>query len=164
MECREINSHCPRWKPPPHVWPARLEATCRLRMNHVVIIVKIYFLLYRGNLHLVFCHGRTVHGSQYWLVAGFYLAAVASDVLLQNPSPVPIGEKAMFTCSAISLGIIWITNAVNNTIGPHDPTSTMPVPRTAAITVPAIPLNNNTNITCLTIEQQQNTTQLYIYG
>ena len=92
----------------------------------------------------------------------FYQVAVASDILLQNPSPVPLGGVAVFNCSTTTAGIIWSTTAVDSS-QVHD-SAVGNVLRSSQLLVPAITVNNNTNITCRTFEQQQHTTQLYIYG
>ena len=72
--------------------------------------------------------------------------AVASDVLLQNPSPVPLGEEAVF-------------NAISSSEVPNSATF-----RSSQLLVPAITVNNNTIITFLTCDWEENTTQLHIYG
>ena len=68
----------------------------------------------------------------------------------------------MFTCSATTLAIGWFTTAVNRS--QESDSAVGNVLRSSKLLVPALPVNNNTNITCLTFEQQENTTQLYIYG
>ena len=88
--------------------------------------------------------------------------AVANDVLLQNPSPVPLGGVAEFNCSATTKSITWSTTAVSSSQVSSSAVGN--VFRSSQLLVPAITVNNNTNITCETFERQENTTQLYIYG
>ena len=88
------------------------------------------------------------------------MTANASEVTLtHNPSPVPLGGVAVFTCRATTLAIIWFTTSsqvADSVVGN--------ILRSSQLFVPAFPVNNNTNITCKTFEQKENTTQLYIYG
>ena len=91
------------------------------------------------------------------------MAANASDVtLIQNPSPVPLGGVAVFTCRATTLAIFWSTTAVNSS--QISDSTVGNILRLSQLFVPAPSVNNNTNITCKTFEQQENATQLYIYG
>ena len=90
------------------------------------------------------------------------LVAVANDVLLQNPSPVPLGGVAVFTCSATTVAIIWSTTAVNSSQVSNSAVGN--IFRSSQLLVPAITVNNKTNVTYNTFEQQKNTVQLYIYG
>ena len=92
--------------------------------------------------------------------------AVANDVLIQNPSPVPLGGVAEFVCNATSYGLFWIQNAS----GGVEPPVTNPAgnaPRSIRLQLPAISVNNNTNIKCQTAgpgPTLSTTTQLYIYS
>ena len=91
------------------------------------------------------------------------MTANASEVTLtHNPSPVPLGGVAVFTCRATTLAIIWFTTAVNSSKVADSVVGN--ILRSFQLFVPAFTVNNNTNITCKTFEQQENTTQLYIYG
>ena len=93
------------------------------------------------------------------------LAAVTKDSLLHNPSPVPLGGVATFTCSGYCAttvrGLLWTTNAVNGSQVPD--TAVGNIWRSSQLHVPALPVNNNTDIHCQTFEQQ-NIERLYIYG
>ena len=87
----------------------------------------------------------------------------ASAVVIQNPSPVPLGEVAEFVCNATSFGLFWIQNATNSS----EPPVTNPAgntTRSIRLLIPAILVNNNTNITCRTAEQTFSSAELYIYG
>ena len=92
--------------------------------------------------------------------------AVANDVLIQNPSPVPVGGVAEFVCNATSFGLFWIHNASDSV----EPPVTNPAgnaPRTIRLVLPAILVNNNTNIKCQTAGPGQTlstTAQFYIYS
>ena len=96
----------------------------------------------------------------------FILVAVANDVLIQNPSPVPLGGVAEFVCNATSFGLFWIHNASASV----EPPVTNPggnVPRSIILVLPAISMNNITNIKCQTGgpgPTLSTTTQLYIYS
>ena len=87
---------------------------------------------------------------------------VTKDVLLHNPSPVPLGGVAVFTCSATTVGMSWTTNAVNCCEVPD--TAVGNVWRTSQLRVPALPVNNNTYINCQTFERQGEAERFYIYG
>ena len=70
-----------------------------------------------------------------------------NGVVVQNPSPVPLGGVAEFVCNATSFGLIWIHTAS----GGIEPPITNPsgnAPRSIRLKLPAISVNNNTNITC----------------
>ena len=89
------------------------------------------------------------------------MTASTSDItLIQNPSPVPLGGVAVFTCSGTTKWIIWSTNTISSSHVSYSAVGN--ILRLSQLFVPALPLNNNTNITCKTFEQQENTTQLYI--
>ena len=91
------------------------------------------------------------------------MTANASEVTLtHNPSPVPLGGVAVFTCRATTLEIIWSTTAVNSSKVADSVVGN--VLRSSQLFVPAPSMNNNTNITCKTCDRQENTTQLYVYG
>ena len=87
---------------------------------------------------------------------------VTKDILLHNPSPVPLGGVAVLTCSATTVGMSWTTNAVDCYEVPD--TAVGNVWRTSQLRVPALSVNNNTDINCQTFEQQENIERLYIYG
>ena len=84
-------------------------------------------------------------------------------MVVNNPSPVPLGGVAVFTCSATAEAIFWTSTAVNATqlMG----TSGVGIrPRSLLLQVLAIAENNNTNATCKTADQRKKTVQLLIYG
>ena len=92
--------------------------------------------------------------------------AGANGVIIQNPSPVPLGGVAEFVCNAISHGLFWIENAKNSSEPPVSNPGGNSL-RSIRLLVPAIPVNNNTDITCQTggtTVTLTNTTQLYIYS
>ena len=96
----------------------------------------------------------------------FILVAVANGVIVHNPSPVPLGGVAEFVCDATSFGLFWIHNASDS----FEPPVSNPggnSPRTIRLVLPAISVNNITNIKCQTAgpgPTLSTTTQLYIYS
>ena len=91
----------------------------------------------------------------------------SDDVTLNNPSPVPLGTTAVFTCSGTGIAIVWdpanATNAsvMGDSFGGN-------VFKTSRLSVLAIEENNNTAITCVVFrtirENLQRTKTLTIYG
>ena len=96
------------------------------------------------------------------------MTAVSSseDVTLDNPSPVPLGTTAVFTCSGTGLGIVWDTANANTSFMGDSQTGN--VFRTSRLSVPAIEENNNTAITCVIVRtiggNLQRTENLTVYG
>ena len=86
----------------------------------------------------------------------------AEDVTLDNPSPVPLGTTAVFTCSATAFSIGWDTPNTTNATDMGD-SQTGNVFRTSKLSVPAIEKNNNTAITCIAGSLQKNEI-IKIYG
>ena len=74
--------------------------------------------------------------------------SLSDDVTLNNPSPVPLGTTAVFTCSATAFSIGWDPgNATNTSVMSVDQAGN--VFRTSKLSVLAIEKNNNTAITCV---------------
>ena len=97
------------------------------------------------------------------------MTAVSStdDGTLDNPSPVPLGTTAVFTCSGTGVSIGWLPgNATNISVMGDSQIGT--VFRTSRLSVPAIEENNNTAITCIIFRtiggNLQRTENLIIYG
>ena len=95
-----------------------------------------------------------------------HCAVSASGVLIQNPSPVPLGGIAEFVCNATSSELFWIHNTTNSSELPENTMSENARSTTRSVTllVPAILVNNNTDITCQTAENNSSSAKLYIYG
>ena len=88
----------------------------------------------------------------------------SDDVTLDNPSPVPLGTTAVFTCSATAFSIGWDpANAATNTTVMADSQLAGNVFRTSKLSILAIVKNNNTVITCVAGNLQRNEI-LKIYG
>ena len=89
----------------------------------------------------------------------------SDDVTLDNPSPVPLGTTAVFTCSATAFSIGWDpANAkLTNTTVMADSQLAGNVFRTSKLSILAIVKNNNTVITCVAGNLQRNEI-LKIYG
>ena len=86
----------------------------------------------------------------------------SDDVTLDNPSPVPLGTTAVFTCSATAFSIGWDpANATNTTVMADSQAGN--VFRTSKLSILAIVKNNNTVITCVAGNLQRNEI-LKIYG
>ena len=94
----------------------------------------------------------------------------SDDVTLTNPSPVPLGTIAVFTCGGTGFGIVWDTaNATNSSfiglVGDGLPDTIF---RTSRLSVLAIGENNNTAVTCIIVRtiggNLQRTETLTIYG
>ena len=90
----------------------------------------------------------------------------SDGVTLNNPSPVPLGATAVFTCSGAGLAIVWQPeNIFNSSMGGSQAGTA-----TSSLSVPAIEENNNTAITCVIIKMLgddgtlQSTENLTIYG
>ena len=86
----------------------------------------------------------------------------SEDVTLDNPSPVPLGTTAVFTCSATTFAIGWDPGNSTNTSVMGD-SQAGSVFRISRLSLLAIEKNNNTAITCL-VGSVQRTEILKIYG
>ena len=91
----------------------------------------------------------------------------ADGIVPDNPSPVPLGTIAVFTCSGTGVAIGWDPGNATNTSVMSDSFGGN-VFRTSRLSVPAIEENNNTAITCIIFRtiggSLQRTENLTIYG
>ena len=91
-------------------------------------------------------------------------ATSSNDVVFENPSPVPLGGVAVFTCSATTSAIGWIADATNITQFKDD-TPPGVLYRTSALHVLALLGNNYSNVTCqYFVGSSERTELLLIYG